>query len=101
MVSNAASFTCSKFLPSFAALAAKTTAKPSCIQLDRESTLSIWASACFSKTISFAIWLVDKVPLISDDKKIQHRLSPVSYTHLRAHETRHDLVCRLLLEKKK
>src|SRR5450756_2867194 len=26
---------------------------------------------------------------------------PVSYTHLRAHETRHDIVCRLLLEKKK
>src|SRR5450756_393590 len=24
------------------------------------------------------------------------RLIPVSYTHLRAHETRHDLVCRLL-----
>ena len=29
------------------------------------------------------------------------RLGTVSYTHLRAHETRHDLVCRLLLEKKK
>ena len=28
-------------------------------------------------------------------------VTPVSYTHLRAHETRHDLVCRLLLEKKK
>src|SRR5665648_414401 len=28
-------------------------------------------------------------------------LISVSYTHLRAHETRHDLVCRLLLEKKK
>src|SRR5450756_1729536 len=28
-------------------------------------------------------------------------MDPVSYTHLRAHETRHDLVCRLLLEKKK
>src|SRR5450756_693836 len=27
-------------------------------------------------------------------------LTTVSYTHLRAHETRHDLVCRLLLEKK-
>src|SRR5450756_2795470 len=27
--------------------------------------------------------------------------TPVSYTHLRAHETRHDIVCRLLLEKKK
>ena len=26
--------------------------------------------------------------------------SPVSYTHLRAHETVLDLVCRLLLEKK-
>src|SRR5450756_1089863 len=25
-------------------------------------------------------------------------VDPVSYTHLRAHETRHDLVCRLLLE---
>src|SRR5665648_625737 len=29
------------------------------------------------------------------------RVDAVSYTHLRAHETRHDLVCRLLLEKKK
>ena len=35
----------------------------------------------------------------------QHMLStgsePVSYTHLRAHETGRNLVCRLLLEKKK
>src|SRR5659263_745934 len=30
-----------------------------------------------------------------------HGSMSVSYTHLRAHETRHDLVCRLLLEKKK
>src|SRR5665648_1158509 len=29
------------------------------------------------------------------------RARAVSYTHLRAHETRHDLVCRLLLEKTK
>ena len=29
------------------------------------------------------------------------RPGPVSYTHLRAHETVLDLVCRLLLEKKK
>src|SRR5665213_2544687 len=28
-------------------------------------------------------------------------LRPVSYTHLRAHETGRNLVCRLLLEKKK
>ncbi|GAB5887330.1 hypothetical protein JMUB7554_27810 [Staphylococcus aureus] len=26
--------------------------------------------------------------------------TPVSYTHLRAHETLSDLVCRLLLEKR-
>ena len=30
-----------------------------------------------------------------------HALGPVSYTHLRAHETGRNLVCRLLLEKKK
>ena len=30
-----------------------------------------------------------------------HQLRAVSYTHLRAHETVLDLVCRLLLEKKK
>ena len=29
------------------------------------------------------------------------RSTPVSYTHLRAHETVLDIVCRLLLEKKK
>src|SRR5665648_208228 len=34
-------------------------------------------------------------------RTITARVWPVSYTHLRAHETRHDLVCRLLLEKKK
>src|SRR5450756_780249 len=34
-------------------------------------------------------------------RSCQDRIRPVSYTHLRAHETRHDLVCRLLLEKKK
>ena len=31
----------------------------------------------------------------------KERLVTVSYTHLRAHETVLDLVCRLLLEKKK
>src|SRR5450759_1555975 len=33
--------------------------------------------------------------------KTSNGYTAVSYTHLRAHETRHDLVCRLLLEKKK
>ena len=31
---------------------------------------------------------------------VAYHLIPVSYTHLRAHENRQDLVCRLLLEKK-
>ena len=40
-----------------------------------------------------------------DELLVGHRLDvvaldPVSYTHLRAHETVLDLVCRLLLEKK-
>ena len=32
--------------------------------------------------------------------KAYHPFDPVSYTHLRAHETKANLVCRLLLEKK-
>ena len=32
--------------------------------------------------------------------KQMHTIDSVSYTHLRAHETVLDLVCRLLLEKK-
>ena len=36
-----------------------------------------------------------------DDLEGRRDLLPVSYTHLRAHETVLDLVCRLLLEKKK
>ena len=34
-------------------------------------------------------------------KECEHCFESVSYTHLRAHETVLDLVCRLLLEKKK
>src|SRR5450759_2096340 len=37
----------------------------------------------------------------ADDLRRPNGAEAVSYTHLRAHETRHDLVCRLLLEKKK
>src|SRR5450759_1518470 len=37
----------------------------------------------------------------SDKRGTIYGIYAVSYTHLRAHETRHDLVCRLLLEKKK
>ena len=39
----------------------------------------------------------EKAALLDDVEAV----GPVSYTHLRAHETVLDLVCRLLLEKKK
>ena len=42
------------------------------------------------------LWIV----LISS-RHSRHCIRPVSYTHLRAHETSLHLVCRLLLEKKK
>ena len=38
--------------------------------------------------------------VVGDENELR-RMLPVSYTHLRAHETVLDLVCRLLLEKKK
>ena len=44
--------------------------------------------------------LTDYGAFIEIEKGIEG-LIPVSYTHLRAHETVLDLVCRLLLEKKK
>eukprot|EP00828_Plagiopyla_frontata_P004391 TRINITY_DN11570_c0_g1_i1.p1 TRINITY_DN11570_c0_g1~~TRINITY_DN11570_c0_g1_i1.p1 ORF type:complete len:274 (-),score=38.78 TRINITY_DN11570_c0_g1_i1:46-867(-) len=37
---------------------------------------------------------------IKDTKLFQEKFNSVSYTHLRAHETGRNLVCRLLLEKK-
>mgnify|MGYP003380816587 CR=1 FL=1 len=37
---------------------------------------------------------------VGDQLAAGQRVEPVSYTHLRAHETVLDLVCRLLLEKK-
>src|SRR5450756_3023596 len=46
---------------------------------------------------------LDRVGAVVETPEFYPQLTPyaVSYTHLRAHETRHDLVCRLLLEKKK
>ena len=38
---------------------------------------------------------------VGDELAVHALAIPVSYTHLRAHETVLDLVCRLLLEKKK
>mgnify|MGYP003381612615 CR=1 FL=1 len=46
--------------------------------------------------------LINKIELKEFESNINSwGYMPVSYTHLRAHETVLDLVCRLLLEKKK
>ena len=47
------------------------------------------------QTITKALAKIEELKTEIENKK----KDPVSYTHLRAHETRHDLVCRLLLEK--
>src|SRR5665213_1401968 len=49
-----------------------------------------------SKRVSYS-----RIPAKSPVNGRPVRFAPVSYTHLRAHETGRNLVCRLLLEKKK
>ena len=41
------------------------------------------------------------IPTLAEVNSLEDSPGSVSYTHLRAHETVLDLVCRLLLEKKK
>ena len=51
-------------------------------------------------TIALTIFVVESaIPTLVPIPGV--KLGPVSYTHLRAHETDSYLVCRLLLEKKK
>src|SRR5450756_3055608 len=55
----------------------------------------------FTATTGWRLPQTGRIPPVESSSFEDDLLSPVSYTHLRAHETRHDLVCRLLLEKKK
>src|SRR5450756_2486462 len=59
------------------------------------TTRSRPARACPDPAARVAI----RPPPLSEQVRPPAPTVPVSYTHLRAHETRHDLVCRLLLEK--
>ena len=55
----------------------------------------------FAQVVERALELrIFAVHLVDEDHARQLPLVPVSYTHLRAHETVLDLVCRLLLENK-
>src|SRR5450756_2237655 len=49
-------------------------------------------------TTTLSLGATDKCMRVAAAYMAMAATSPVSYTHLRAHETRHDLVCRLLLE---
>ena len=53
------------------------------------------------QTILQAFIDADENHLSAEDVYVLVKEVAVSYTHLRAHETRRHLVCRLLLEKKK
>ena len=76
-------------------------------------TVASWMQACVAGSLACVMpsWLGSLVAVfelvasarphdMTLDAVLQRR-STVSYTHLRAHETREDLVCRLLLEKKR
>mgnify|MGYP003381559012 CR=1 FL=1 len=54
----------------------------------------------FRVRYNFAIMLEHHAPKGSGGSGFRE-MNPVSYTHLRAHETVLDIVCRLLLENKK
>ena len=59
---------------------------------DPLSTLAFGTDASFYRLIPKLVVRVESEAEV---------IAPVSYTHLRAHETRDNIVCRLLLEKKK
>src|SRR5665648_462788 len=59
-----------------------------------------WQVKDISKISTYGIEAVE-AKMNQWNQVLQQSIITVSYTHLRAHETRHDIVCRLLLEKKK
>ena len=62
----------------------------------RDSNFKVQAEALFEGGVDYFL-----IETAQDTRNIKAALIAVSYTHLRAHETVLDLVCRLLLEKKK
>src|SRR5665809_63229 len=58
-------------------------------------------TALFTWEFAVGEYLLTKGIQFGSDETLNQFAYPVSYTHLRAHETKANLVCRLLLEKKK
>src|SRR5664280_2342787 len=95
---------------------------PGFVGIQAQNVKDIDGNVYKTVTIGKQIWMAENlkttkyndgkaIPLVTDDKAWGALTTPaycwyynnasVSYTHLRAHETVLDLVCRLLLEKKK
>src|SRR5665647_3766755 len=69
---------------------------PSCVP----ATIFETAGTSLSATEVDTLLAKDEISYLSEMMNFPGVLNPVSYTHLRAHETDSYLVCRLLLEKK-
>ena len=70
-------------------------------QVEREQLLSpVMGRSVVGRVVTGWLLLVGAV-VLGLPGGVEAASAPVSYTHLRAHETVLDLVCRLLLEKKK
>ena len=71
-----------------------------CIR-DRQGPDKQYAVATFDEAYEEILTRIHKLRMkFTANEEIVQNVDPVSYTHLRAHETVLDLVCRLLLEKK-
>jgi len=77
---------------------------------EQEATLLVENIKLITEITGYSLkeWLTFESVLVAEDREenmlgvcLAYDFSSVSYTHLRAHETVLDLVCRLLLEKKK
>src|SRR5665809_143654 len=72
------------------------------LQLHRGRKLTHVYNFCYNQNVFLFVWkqsFPEKLQYSYQCHVIQ-LLKAVSYTHLRAHETKANLVCRLLLEKK-
>src|SRR5674536_395644 len=66
-----------------------------------DTGLSVSECSQRSRRVAGVLVMVGRYPAGCGSSLRCDARSPVSYTHLRAHETPEHLVCRLLLEKKK
>src|SRR5450759_1887192 len=62
-----------------------------------DTSSNLLAHRGFTHSFVFCAILTPFFALLAERWHRPHNIRSVSYTHLRAHETRHDLVCRLLL----